>query len=160
MASMVRNDSNKKTDVEASAGHKAQKKDKPLCTRCNFHGHTIHKCYKLHCYPLGCRHKQRNHNASVNQTSVSLDHHAIQYQQSQRHEASFTNVIQGLNSERYQQLMNFLSPHLSSPIKDTTRNSSSISYTIGICLSISMNHICSSMKYWISDSGASYLFQC
>ena len=40
-------------------GFKGQKKDRPFCTHCNFHGHTIEKCYKVHEYPLGYKPRSR-----------------------------------------------------------------------------------------------------
>ncbi|KAL5545494.1 hypothetical protein UlMin_005181 [Ulmus minor] len=36
------------------------KKDKPLCTFCGFHGHTIDKCYKKHGYPPVFKPKEYN----------------------------------------------------------------------------------------------------
>ena len=36
-----------------------KKKEHPFYTNCNFHGHTIEKCYKLHGYPTGYKPKQK-----------------------------------------------------------------------------------------------------
>ena len=68
MAFMVKNDQN---NMSASAGrsagtggsynahsNKGQKKERPFGTYCNYPGHTVEKCYKLHGYPLGFKHKQ------------------------------------------------------------------------------------------------------
>ena len=41
------------------------KKERPLCTHCNMLGHTVDKCYKLHGYPPGYKHKGKpNSNAN------------------------------------------------------------------------------------------------
>ncbi|KAK2633928.1 hypothetical protein Ddye_028720 [Dipteronia dyeriana] len=40
-------DANKKTND----GTKGLKKDRPYCTQCKFHGHTIDRCFKIHGYP-------------------------------------------------------------------------------------------------------------
>ena len=44
------------------------KKERPLCTRCSMLGHTMDKCYKLHGYPPGYKHKGKP-NSNVNQVS-------------------------------------------------------------------------------------------
>jgi hypothetical protein len=35
-------------------------KDRPICTHCGVAGHTIDKCYKLHCYPPGFKFRKRH----------------------------------------------------------------------------------------------------
>ena len=49
------NEANKKSnnDNSYSGGNRFQKKDKSFVTHCNFQGHTVSRCYKLHGYPLG-----------------------------------------------------------------------------------------------------------
>lgn len=49
---------------------KGNKKERPLCTHCNMLGHTMDKCYKLHGYPPGHKHKGKS-NANANQVSSS-----------------------------------------------------------------------------------------
>ena len=44
------------------------KKERPLCTRCSMLGHTMDKCYKLHGYPPGYKHKGKP-NSNANQVS-------------------------------------------------------------------------------------------
>ena len=44
------------------------KRERPLCTHYNMLGHTVEKCYKLHGYPLGYKHKGKA-NATANQVS-------------------------------------------------------------------------------------------
>ena len=39
---------------------RGQRKERPFCTHCNYLGHTIDKCYKLHGYPPSFRQKPRN----------------------------------------------------------------------------------------------------
>lgn len=113
MAFMNRNDTNKKPSLTPAAGPRHREKIGLFCTHCNLHGHTIDKCYKLHGYPPGYRHKLRSNTASINQTSVAL---TTQYFQGPA--TSSSNVLQGISNEQYQQLMTLLSPYLSSQIKD------------------------------------------
>ncbi|XP_050258405.1 uncharacterized protein LOC126703484 [Quercus robur] len=44
------------------------KKERPLCTHCNMLGQTVDKCYKLHWYPPGYKHKGKP-NSNANQVS-------------------------------------------------------------------------------------------
>ncbi|KAL5572257.1 hypothetical protein UlMin_021854 [Ulmus minor] len=43
-----------------SGNYRGQKKERPFCTHCQYHGHTIEKCYKLHGYPPGFQPRQRD----------------------------------------------------------------------------------------------------
>ena len=52
-----RTEVNKKSNNDYSVGNMFQKKDKPFCTHCNFQDHTVDRCYKLHGYPPGYKHK-------------------------------------------------------------------------------------------------------
>nr|XP_023901990.1 uncharacterized protein LOC112013839 [Quercus suber] len=47
------------------------KKERPLCTHCNMLGHTVDKCYKLHGYPPGYKHKGKP-NSNANQCKQLL----------------------------------------------------------------------------------------
>ena len=42
-----------KKSYNDNSGSRFQKKDKPFCTHCNFQGHAVDRCYKLHGYPPG-----------------------------------------------------------------------------------------------------------
>ena len=55
---------------KASKSYKGQKKDRPFYTYCNFHDHTIDKCYKIHGYPLGYKPMQRNNSTYSNNNIV------------------------------------------------------------------------------------------
>ena len=52
---------------------RGQSKGRPFCTHCNYHGHTIETCYKIHRYPPGFKQKQKaptsHQNAMANQVS-------------------------------------------------------------------------------------------
>ena len=63
-------------DAQFSNNNIGPKKKRPFCTHCNFPGHTIEKCYKLHGYPPGCipeykskSKPQTSQNVDVNQVS-------------------------------------------------------------------------------------------
>ena len=47
---------------------------KPICTLCELFEHSIKKCYKKHCYPLGYKPRSSNYIESANQVeSRALD---------------------------------------------------------------------------------------
>lgn len=48
---------------------KPPKKDRPYCTHCKYNGHTVNKCYKLHCYPPGFKQRQI-HNDGHNTSAI------------------------------------------------------------------------------------------
>ena len=50
MAFLIRIDNNKRAD-NSYLNSRNSKKDRPFYTHCNYHGHTIEKCYKLQGYP-------------------------------------------------------------------------------------------------------------
>lgn len=52
--------------------------------------------------------------------------------------------------------MSLLFPHLANFVKDITQESNFTSHTTGICLSVSLHHTCSSMRFRIVDSGVSH----
>ena len=127
---------------------------RPFCTYCNFPGHVVERCYKLHGYPPGYRQKSKPNSANSSHTMVnkiSNDDNA--------HDASkamSNTLLQNRNTEQCQQLMSLLSNHLSSAahISDSTATPST-SYTSGICSSISSNQSFSSSHLWLVDFGAS-----
>lgn len=44
---------------------------KAICTHCNFHGHTIDRCYELRGYPSRYKQKQHSQNISTANTIVN-----------------------------------------------------------------------------------------
>ena len=57
---------------QGNRGNKGHfKKDKPICTYYGLSGHIVDKCYKLHGYPPGYKHKGSNQ-AMANQVSAIL----------------------------------------------------------------------------------------
>ena len=55
MAFMAKNEPVVRAGNASGNGYKNQKKDRPFCTHCNYHDHTIDKCYKIHGYPPSFR---------------------------------------------------------------------------------------------------------
>ena len=55
---------NARKDTQSSGSNRNsfQKKERPFCTHCNFHGHTIERCYKIHGYPPGHKPRPKNTN--------------------------------------------------------------------------------------------------
>uniref|UniRef100_A0A803Q475 Retrotransposon Copia-like N-terminal domain-containing protein n=1 Tax=Cannabis sativa TaxID=3483 RepID=A0A803Q475_CANSA len=54
LAFAFQNDKNAppKSESQGNKNHQPRK-NRPFCTHCNIHGHTIEKCYKIHGYPPG-----------------------------------------------------------------------------------------------------------
>ncbi|KAL5538181.1 hypothetical protein UlMin_044629 [Ulmus minor] len=59
-------------DPKRTRNYRSQKKERPFCTHCQYHGHTIEKCYKLHGYPPGFQPRQRD----THPNSQSAMHHS------------------------------------------------------------------------------------
>ena len=74
MAFAARTDNSRNYNPSNSSAHsnnyKGQKKDIPFYTHCNFHGHIVDKCYKLHGYPPSYKPNVRPTSATVNQVSA------------------------------------------------------------------------------------------
>ncbi|KAL5569594.1 hypothetical protein UlMin_026169 [Ulmus minor] len=96
-----------------SNASKNKKRERPYCTHCKIHEHTMDRCYKFHGYPPGYKFRSNNNSnaAAAHQVSTSDD----KLDQSN----SFGGFVQNLNSNQYQQLMSMLSTHLSSSTKVT-----------------------------------------
>lgn len=69
MVFFTKNNNNKKYGNNLNTGSRYQKKERPFCSHCNYHGHTVDKCYKLYGYPPGYKHKQRLQSVPINQIS-------------------------------------------------------------------------------------------
>ncbi|KAK0585573.1 hypothetical protein LWI29_030700 [Acer saccharum] len=64
-------------------GYKGQKKDRPYCTHCKIHGHTIDRCFKIHGYPPGYKPKshENTHGHNVGSNSVNqVSGYTMQYE--------------------------------------------------------------------------------
>ncbi|KAL5552462.1 hypothetical protein UlMin_039863 [Ulmus minor] len=106
MAFAVKNANSNRTGTSNSGSHnsgvsKRYRKERPFCTHCNFHGHTIEKCYKIHGYPPGFKPKQRdnppysNSHIAVNQVSNQL--HSCSAAENDQ-QGNVGNFIQNLNT--------------------------------------------------------------
>lgn len=60
-----------------SAGNHPFHKNRPLCSHCGIHGHTIEKCYRIHGYPPGYK-TNRAKTSSANQLSIPAAHKYFQ----------------------------------------------------------------------------------
>ena len=114
---------------DASTSYKGQKKDCPYCTHCQYHAHTVDKCYKLHGYPSGFKqrnngppitqsgHKSQsgptghNHFVAVNQFSTSPIEDTVD-----KDTSPIGSFFQQLINTQCQQLMSLLSNHLVSNV--------------------------------------------
>ncbi|KAL5577040.1 hypothetical protein UlMin_018739 [Ulmus minor] len=151
-----------------SGNYRGQKKERPFCTHCQYHGHTIEKCYKLHGYPPGFQPRQRdnhpnsqsamNHssNTSYSTTQAAVNQVSSQPSSSASSEPNVGNFIQNLNSNQYQQLMTILSTHLATNATPISHHDSpsATTYSAGTCFSVFLSPIFSSTCFWIVDSGA------
>ncbi|KAL5565662.1 hypothetical protein UlMin_028826 [Ulmus minor] len=176
VAFAVRNNDPKRTGERGSytstsrnsGNYRGQKKERPFCTHCQYHGHTIEKCYKLHGYPPGFQPRQRdthpnsqsamhhssNTSYSTNQATVNQVSNQPSFSSSS--EPNVGNFIQNLNSNQYQQLMTMLSTHLTTTDAPTSHydSPSATTYSAGTCFSVSLSPIFSSTCFWIVDSRA------
>ncbi|XP_062118808.1 uncharacterized protein LOC133832488 [Humulus lupulus] len=75
------------------------KGNRPFCTHCNIHGHTVGRCYKIHGYPPGFK-TNKPKEAAANQLHTSND-------TSTNSDESHTLLPQ-LTTVQYQQLLNLL----------------------------------------------------
>ncbi|XP_073307175.1 uncharacterized protein [Primulina huaijiensis] len=131
-------------------------KERPFCTKCNIHGHTVDTCYKIHGYPPGSklrgtptpRYKAANAN-QVSETRGSSDHVPT-------NDGISHNLLQGFNNEQLHQLRQLFDQQLFSLDKhvNSVSNSATV-HTTGICLSTYAHNGLSSPSCWIVDSGAS-----
>ena len=158
MAFAVKNDPTKKfgnTHVDGS--NRGQRKDTLFCTHCNYHGHTIEKCYKIHGYPPGFRQRQKNQSNNNQNTTVNqISNQSGLDDKIDRDHGGVRSFFQNLNNTQCQQLMALLSTQLSSTIRVNEQpDVPSTSYTTGTCFSVVMNLVLSSPQFWIVDSGAS-----
>ena len=136
-----------------SNNNKGQRKERPFCTHCNYHRHTVDKCYKLHGYPPGYKPKMRTTSATINQVSTQ----SASNDNGDQDTHGVGNFIKNLNVNQYQHLMSILSTHMHSAPKSPKPqpNIPSTSYSACICFSIALNPMFASSKFWIMDSGAS-----
>ncbi|KAK0585756.1 hypothetical protein LWI29_033604 [Acer saccharum] len=110
-----------------TGNQKGHKRDKPFCTHCNYHGHIVDRCYKLHRYPLGYKQRQRDNNANsvvVNQVATEIKHD---------NQSVVGGLIQTLNPDQYQHLISMFSSHLASTSKATNdqhQDAPSTSYVV------------------------------
>lgn len=132
--------------------HKQQRKDRPFCTHCKAHGHTMEKCYKLHGFPPGFRHKHKFHpdsntSAITNQTS----HDSLYDTTNNKNTTDVTKFFQHLDKTQCHDLWSLLSSHLNKPPKaDDHASTNSTSYTTGRCLSASNTRLYTSTNgLWI-----------
>ncbi|XP_075499485.1 uncharacterized protein LOC142537893 [Primulina tabacum] len=153
----VKGDQQQQRSNNNNRGYMPTHRERPFCTKCNIHGHTIDTCYKIHGYPPGYKLKgkfptkpsptvvNQTFGTHVNQTSgthisSNVDTHSSQ------------NMLQKFDKAQVEQLMAMFAQHLSTFHSPECQVNA---HAIGICLSISENNnLCLSIS-WIFDSGAS-----
>ncbi|XP_024029706.1 uncharacterized protein LOC112094030 [Morus notabilis] len=102
MAFAAKNDSFSKpsngSPSSSAAGNKNQRKDRPFCTHCNYHGHTIDKCYKIHGYPPGFRQRQRTQSPATQPGMVNQVSNHVVPEGRDSQNGSTGNLLQNLTS--------------------------------------------------------------
>ena len=91
------------TGPNTHPGNKNQKKERPFCTHCNYHGHTVEKCYKIHGYPPGFRQKNKNqpfNNSNIVANQVTTQNFTTD--SADRDNGTMGTFLQNLNSAQYQ----------------------------------------------------------
>ncbi|PON54445.1 hypothetical protein PanWU01x14_195240 [Parasponia andersonii] len=137
-------------------GYKGQKKERSFCTHCQYHGYIVHRCYKLYGYPPGYQPRQRdNSNYNSTNTTVNLSAQFNSSSLASSDPPTMGNFSQNLDTTQYQQLMIMLSNHLTTTIKPALDSDCrSTSFATGMCFSVSLNPVFSSIDYWIVNSRA------
>ena len=105
MAFSVKSANSNPRKLSTDAPNRHFKKERPFCTHCQYHGHTIEKCYKIHGYPPGFRQRQKAQFNSIvsgamvnqvsNQQSASEDQDATS-------DGTSNNVLQSLSTDQCQ----------------------------------------------------------
>lgn len=129
-----------------SNNYKSTNRDRPYCTHCNFQGHTVDKCYKLHGYPPGYKsNSAKNYNPrnKINYLAAANEDPNAQIS-SINHDLA--NMFKGFSPDQCQQVLFALSNHM------ITVNHNEET-TTGKCYSLSINSGQKSHT-WIIDSGA------
>ncbi|XP_022867150.1 uncharacterized protein LOC111386890 isoform X1 [Olea europaea var. sylvestris] len=150
----------KSDNVRAVSNHRIgahgnlKKKERPYCTHCKFHGHSMDKCYKIHGYPPGYKPRPKD-NFQGYSTSNPVNQISLNTQMNQH--SGMESFMQNLNPEQYQQLMSVLSNNLTSSsivtATDHDKHTTSCAAS-GTCHSMSMTPIFTDKSIWIVDSGA------
>ena len=124
-------------------------KERPICTHCGYIGHTIDKCYKLHGYSPSYKPRHKSN------STTRMTHFANQVSETGVNATSsnMSNFVQMLNPSQHSHLMAMLSTHLLAA-KISADVESYFAQATGTCLSILVNPIFHSSRYWIVDSGA------
>lgn len=98
--------------------------NRPYCTHCNFQGHTVDKCYKLHGYPPGYKSNNSNNFKPRTKTNhvaavTANDDPNVQIS-SINHDLA--NMFKGFSQDQCQQVMSALSNHMITvnPHEETT----------------------------------------
>ena len=161
---------NGRKDTQGSSSHSGfnrntfQKKERPFCTHCNFHGHTIERCYKIHGYPPGYKPRPKTQTGSTQFSANQISAHSVTQSnhdsgnvggQELHDSGNVGGFIQSLNSNQYQQLMTMLSSHLASSIPTpAAQDNATVSYATGTCFLVPLKSVSHSNHFWIVDSGA------
>ncbi|KAA8536893.1 hypothetical protein F0562_029371 [Nyssa sinensis] len=91
-----------------SGTYKGQKKERPFCTHCQYHGHTVEKCYKIHGYPPGFQPRQRdNHSYSNNQAIVNQVSNQPSHNSYSTNQAAVNQVTSQQSSSVYPEVPQF-----------------------------------------------------
>ncbi|PON67470.1 hypothetical protein PanWU01x14_102730 [Parasponia andersonii] len=85
--------------------YKGQRKERPFCTHCQFHGHTIDRCYKLHGYPPGYQPRQKDNSNASNNSNSAFAHQASSFTNTPtaipNDHSSVSNFLQNLDTSQY-----------------------------------------------------------
>ena len=149
---------NSRKDAQSSMNNRNsnQRKERSFCTHCNFHGHTIEKCYKIHGYPPGYKPRPKAQTMVPNQISANQVSTQPIHDEKVQESGNIGNFIQSLNTNKYKQLMTMLSSHSASSIlASNSPDNPTISYAASTCLLVPVTSVSYSNHLWIVDSGAS-----
>ena len=105
MAFAVKSNTGQRTGYNKSTGHnlmdnngRTQRRERPFCTHCNYHGHTVETCYKIHGYPPGFRQKPKSIQNSFPAVVGQVSDHNDAKNKSEGGAGHLENFFQNLNS--------------------------------------------------------------
>ncbi|XP_073275620.1 uncharacterized protein [Primulina huaijiensis] len=103
----------KSSGPDLGARTRSVQRERPFCTKCQIHGHTIDTCYKIHGYPPGYKpkYKPRFDNVATHfpAANVAVNHVVNNDSPSAPQDSHF---FQSLSPGQYQQLMKMFATHL------------------------------------------------
>ncbi|KAG7574150.1 Integrase catalytic core [Arabidopsis suecica] len=151
-----------------NATYNNAKPQKIICTHCGYTGHTIDRCYKIHGYPLGFKHKHKNQSEKGSSSEKPVTAIKPVVAQLAMTETTTNDLINGLTKVLTKDQINGVVAYFNSQIQTPSVASTSgatitalpgiafSSSTIGFVGVLRATGNVLSSESWIIDSGATH----